>query len=369
MSVRIASKHLVGLLRDLALTAPDDVEVFGALAGVLLHSERADVDALPGKKEILVGTSHNRFAIGHAWQYAEGSLPPMLWWLDDVRSVIAVLGPKSKVDKDAPDHMVKIGPGAGGMVEIVEDPDQLSILPDAPWSMTFRLGPIDDYPRSTWVALRLGDKTLDEPVVDRDFGEVPPLPRVDVAPDLLAPFTAIGKRRKASVQMYIRHHRRQVHIQIGEHYRGAVAPTSYPDGPSSRMEGLRPGMEVFDPKLPPRPEKPARLDPNGPPPVELDEDLVVDVEQTEIELDAPAGSTIDLHLLEQAARVVITTQSGSRTKVQRNLAVGKETVGRLLDRLEEMGVVGPSTGTSPRTVLVPADELGAVIERIRGGAE
>lgn len=272
MSVRIASKHLVGLLKDLVLTAPNDIEAFGALAGVLLHSERADVDALPGKKDILVGTSSNRYALGHGWQYAEGSLPPMLWWLDDARSVIAVLGPKAKVDKDAPDHMVRIGPGADGMVEIVEDPEQMPMVLDTPWSMTFRLGPIDDYPRSNWFALQQGDQVLTEPVLDRDLGEVPPLPRVDFSPEFLAPFAAIAKRRKANLELYVRHHRRLVHIQIGEHYRGAISPASYPDGPSQRNEGMTPGMQVFDPKLPPRPEPPAKLDPNAPAPVDLDAD-------------------------------------------------------------------------------------------------
>jgi hypothetical protein len=371
MSVRIASKHLVGLLKDLVLTAGDDVEVHGSLAGVLLHSARAAVDAEPGKRELLVGTSSNRFAIGHCWAYTEGSLPAMLWWVDDVRSVVAVLGPKSKVGKDEPDHVVSIRPAPDGMVEIVEDPDQRPMLLDTPWSMKFRLGPIDDYPRSLWFALQQGDRVLDEPVLDRDLGEVPPLPRVDFQPEFLAPFAAIAKRRKANVEAYIRHHRRLVHIQIGDHYRGAISPTSYPDGPSQRAEGMTPGLEVLDPGLPPRPEKP---DPNGPAPVDLDAGeevlgpLATALLDAQVEVDAPAGSAVDLGLLEMAARVVITAESGSRSMLQRNLKVGKETVGRLLDRLEELGVVGPSDGSVPREVLVPAVQLDAVVAQIRSGA-
>ncbi|MCX5800548.1 MAG: DNA translocase FtsK [Candidatus Eisenbacteria bacterium] len=57
-------------------------------------------------------------------------------------------------------------------------------------------------------------------------------------------------------------------------------------------------------------------------------------------------------LLEDAARVVITHRHGSVSLLQRRLKVGYSRAARLMDRLEEIGVVGPADGSKPRDVLV-----------------
>lgn len=86
---------------------------------------------------------------------------------------------------------------------------------------------------------------------------------------------------------------------------------------------------------------------------------------------ASGGASIDAHnldpLFEEAAHAIVVSQQGSTSMVQRRFAIGYNRAGRLMDQLEEAGIVGAAQGSKPREVLITdIASLDSLLASLRG---
>jgi len=83
------------------------------------------------------------------------------------------------------------------------------------------------------------------------------------------------------------------------------------------------------------------------------------------------GNSMDMHnldpLFEEAAHAIVVSQQGSTSMIQRRFSIGYNRAGRLMDQLEEAGVVGSAQGSKPREVLITdLNSLNTLLAGLRG---
>lgn len=244
MSIRIDTHRFLQLLAELSPTMP--ANGMGGMPGILLHTVRGHYGTDPGLTSLLVGTSWAGRAGGHTHVPCEGTLEPTLITVQDVTGLRSLLTPREKTN---PDHALDIDRDLSSIT--LQEPSDLFAEGDV---FTLHVGDLDTVPRKLWTLLAQGPQDWDDLPVNVRGDTVPATPRMDIPAAVLAPFLAVAKLRKDTLQLYMGHPHRPILIQIGPHYRGVLGPDRWAHdlAPGIALrEGDSPDADVHAPTLPP----------------------------------------------------------------------------------------------------------------------
>ncbi|OBC14088.1 cell division protein FtsK [Mycobacterium sp. 852013-50091_SCH5140682] len=343
MSITVATTKLIDILTDALQTASND---FG---GVHLTTTRAPWRDEPSDVDLLAASSTNKYVLGHTWIPCDGRIDPMVWPCESVANVLSLIKSWKKIKGDQ--HTVDISLALADPPEDGKDDEhpgwtvtlaETPALFDSDNEFQFHAHHESKFPIS--IVHRIRTNTF---VTKEDYAEVP---LTLWSATVLAPLVAVARRRNMQIQMFRSPNRLLQIVQIGDTWIGIAMPgTPVPgdptDGPSIEPV-LAPDSDLLKALRDMKASGVTVVAPN--PQGEFGEIIADAAAKTEADWDTE---------LRQAVELVVSTQMGSGSMLQRKLKVGFARAARLLDELEAAGIVGEANGSVARAVLFKPDDL------------
>lgn len=332
MKATVTTKDLLGMLADLIATSG----TAPSLAAVHLRTRAGYWRDEPGQTTLLAGVSASGIVGGHTWCLASGAIPPTVWSVPDAKAVRAVFAPAVKLH--GVDHTVDVEVSSDHQVTIRETP----ALFDAGTELAFKGIDPETYPYMQ-VAKALSD--TDETSVKRLGVEIADSRLTSWGGEAMRALLAVEKRRGSDLRLWRLHSSGRHLAQIGDEWRGFIFARPVEDDGVSDV-----------------PTADLNVDTDG---AEDSPSAMAAWTDTLMSgLRIPQNADSDDEKLRAAIQLVVHSQMGSPSMLQRKLRVGFAKALDLLDRMQVLGVVGPAEGSKARDVLVTVEGLPAFLEAL-----